>query len=199
MIIMEFASKIRWAIFIAVGVLSLILIIWGLFSIAQNLFNPSDDNTVRTETIDEDIVSDARTFSFTTIGPIVAKNEHRESTITVSPNVVEIKLFSGYDKTVIESRSYQNTPAAYNEFRSALEVLDVSKRLRGTDKEDDSSDEGFCPTGRRYIVEIESEIRRWSTSCSSKQGTAAFNMSSVRNLFQKQVPEFNDINQGTGL
>ena len=197
---MEFTSKIRWAIFITVGVLVLILICWGLFSIAQSIFNPRDNNsTESTQNIDRDIASDARTFSFTTIGPIIADNEHRESIITVSPNVVEMKTFRGYNNEVIESRSYQNTQESYNEFRSALEILGISQRLRGTDKEDDNNDEGYCATGRRYIVDISSEIRRWSTSCSSKQGTAAFAMNRVRQLFQKQVPEFNEINRDTGL
>ena len=110
-----------------------------------------------------------------------------------------MKTFSGYNNTVIESRTYQNTPASFNEFRSALELLNVSQRLKDTDKEDDNNDEGFCPTGKRYILEINSEMRRWSTSCSSKQGTAAFSMSSVRSLFQKQVPDFSDINKSASL
>jgi len=197
---MEFTSKIRLAIFISIGLLIVILTGWGLFSIAQNLFSPgTDSNTVNTEVIDRELVPDARTFSFTTIGPIVADADHRETLITVSANVVEMKTFSGYDNTVVESRSYQNTTEAFDEFRSALELLDVSQRQKGTDTDDDDNDEGFCPTGKRYIVEIDSEIRRWTTSCSSKQGTAGFSMNAVRPLFQKQVPDFNEINQSSGV
>jgi hypothetical protein len=197
---MEFASKIRWAIFITVGVIIVILISWGLFSIAQSIFSPrAETNTEITQNIDKDIAADAKTFSFTTIGPIVSDEEHRETIITVSANVVEMKTFTGYNNQVAESRSYQNTTESFHEFRSALDVLDISRRLKGTDKEDDKNDVGFCPTGKRYIIEIDSEIRRWSTSCSSKQGTAGFSTAAVRTLFQRQVPDFSDVNQGTGL
>ena len=197
---MEFTSKIRWAIFITIGILFLILVSWGLYSIAQNLFSSNTDtNTVRTENIDKDIASDARTFSFRTIGPFLVDDEHRETLITVSANVIEMKVFQGYNDKVLESRSYKNNPEAFNEFRSALEVLDVSRRLKGTDKEDDNNDVGFCPTGRRYIVEINSEIRRWNTSCSAKQGTAAFSMRRVRPLFQKQVPDYREITKDVRL
>jgi hypothetical protein len=200
MIIMEFASKIRWAIFITVGVIVLILISWGLFSIAKSLFSPDlGTETVKTEDTNKGILNDANTFSFTTIGPIVADEEHKETIITVSANVVEMKVFSGYNNKVVESRSYKNTPAAFSEFRSALQILDVSSRIKGTNTDDDNTDEGFCPTGKRYILEINSEIRRWNTTCSSKQGTAGFSMNSVRRMFQNQVSDYADINQGTGL
>ncbi len=197
---MEFASKLRWIVFISIAAVFLILIGWGLFSIAQSIFTPNtDNNNVVTEELNIEVINTAQTAVFRVEGPVVANEEHRSYEISVAENVVSMKVFQGYQDKVIAEKSYQNTTEAYDVFLSALTILDVNQREKGTDREDDKNDDGFCPSGRRFIVELDSDLRRWSTSCSSKQGTAGFNMISVRNLFQKQVPDFRDLVRGTGL
>lgn len=194
---MEFASRLRWIIVIALAITFLALIGWGLFSIANNIFRGAGTGT--TEEISTYDVTSAATARFTVDGPVVANEEHRSYTIEVSQNVVSMKLFGAYGRETIEERSYRNTQEAFDTFLSALENERVTDRARGTVAEDDDAEVGVCSNGRRFIVELDNEIRRWSTSCRDNEGTAGFTMSRIRTLFQKQVPDFREITRGSGL
>jgi hypothetical protein len=197
---MEFASRLRWALVILTVVISLILVSWGMYSIARSLFNSeSNDDTISIEQIDEYSVLSAGSVKYSVDGPVVANQEHDSYTIEVSQNVVSLKVFKSYGQTLVSEKSYKNTAPAYDNFLSALDNLNVTSRTKDTDTDDDYAEQGVCATGKRYIIELDNDVRRWSTSCSSKQGTAGVKMSSVRKLFQKQVPDYRDLVRGTGL
>ena len=197
---MEFASKLRWVIVGLVAILVLILIGWGLFTIAQNVFNPSrgedlNANAAFTET-DVKSTGSAR---FIVDGPVVANEEHRSYEIAVSQNVVSMKVYKNYGGVLIAQKSYPNTSDSFDAFLSALDNYNITARTKKTTVDNDFEELGVCPSGKRYIVELDESIRRWSTSCSNKQGTAGFSMSRVRSLFQKQVPDYRELNRGSGL
>ncbi len=194
---MEFASKLRWILVIAVISIALILVCWGLFSIARNTFG--GDSTTTTEEQEEFALEATATASYTVDGPVVANNAHRSYRINVSENVVSMTVYGGYGSFVITEKSYTNTPESYAAFLSALDNADITARARGTTSEDDFNEVGVCASGRRFIVELDTSLRRWSTSCSGGQGTAGFSMPPVGTLFQRQVPDFSTLNKGTGL
>jgi hypothetical protein len=196
---MELASRIRWILILIVGVLFLFLVGWGLFSIASNLFNSGADEEAAVIGEPTYNIPSAATALFTVDGPVVATEEHRSYTIAVSQNVVTMKVFKNYGQTVIAEKSYTNNAQAFDTFLSALEALDVSARQRGTTIDDDTAEMGVCPNGRRFILQVDADLRRWSTSCSSRQGTAGFAMNQVESLFQRQIPDFRTLNSGTGL
>lgn len=195
---MEFASKLRWFLVVITMVIFLILVGWGLYSIARNLFNSNATNTTDTVIVDEslDYIGTARIY---VDGRVVANSDHRSYSIDVSSGVVTMKVYSSYGQNVIKEQSYKNTSEAYTTFMNALASYNVPDRINGTTEEDDYQESGVCPTGQRYILELDNSIRRWSTSCSANQGTAGFSMSRVLTLFQRQVPDFNDLISGVRL
>lgn len=197
---MEFASKLRWFLVIVTMVIFLILIGWGLYSIARNLFNSNTPSSDSTAIVEEDSsLESTATARYYVDGRIVANSEHNSYSIEVSSGVVTMKVYNSYGQKVIKEKSYQNTQEAYLAFLSALENTGVPDRREGTDTEDDFEEIGVCPTGKRYIIELDNSVRRWSTSCSSKQGTAGFSMSRVLTLFQRQVPDYSELISGVSL
>lgn len=195
---MEFASKIRWLLVIIVVVLLLVLIGWGLFSIASNIFRGVGGGDDITPVSSYNVTSTA-TARFIVDGPVVANENHRSFEIEVAENVVSMTVYGSYGQRVIEEKSYRNTTESFDTFLSALENERVTDRFGDTDEEDDHEEIGVCPRGRRYIVELDSAVRRWSTSCRNSEGTAGFNMRSIRSLFEDQVPNYRDLVRGTGL
>ncbi len=194
---MEFISKIRWVIIVFVVLVALILVGWGLSAIARSVFNeqPSTSMT-ETEAID---VRDLKTVSLTVDGPVVASEDHRSYTIEVSRNVVSMKVFSDYGQTVIAEKGYINNDEAYESLAQSLNKAGASLRLSTAAAEDDYNHTGSCPTGKRYILDLGDTERRWGTSCQTITGTAGGNMSVIRKLFEKQIPDFNDLIVGTNL
>ena len=110
-----------------------------------------------------------------------------------------MKVFKGYDGEVLSVTSYLNTQKSYDNFLSALEQQGVTDRKKNTNEETDYSEQGVCASGKRYILELDADFRRWSTNCNSKFGTAEYNNSAVQSLFKKQVPDYSDIVRGSGL
>jgi hypothetical protein len=199
---MEFASKLRWFLVIIASLLVFILVAWGLYSIARSLFNAGANNSNNSSQVASDSDEDIQFVSQASLiveGPVVAKSEQQSYRIDVSKNVVTMTVYGSYGQNVLAQQSYTNSEAAYSAFLSSLANIGVPARFPGTTVEQDYNDKGFCSSGYRYIVELDNFIRRWSTSCSgSDQGTAGFNMSSTRNLFQRQVPDFSTILNNAG-
>lgn len=194
---MELLSKLRWVIVVIALLLLLVLAGWGLSTIARNLFrgNTSQD-TSQINSID---VLSPDTLRYTQEGPIVANSDHRSYTIEVSRSVVIMRVYSDYGRKVIAEKSYQNSEVAYNNLLEALQSENVTARVSGTTEEDDTQEVGVCPEGRRYIVEVGDELRRWITDCEKAKKTAAGNMPAIRRLFSKQIPDFQQLIKGTGL
>ena len=195
--IMEFASRMRWILLVIVFLIIVVLIGWGISSVSRNIFSRSGTNvTTPTQIADFSGIDVAR---FMVEGPIVAAEEQRSYTIEVSENVVVMRILSNYGRSVVAERSYQNNTIAYNEFIAALEKERVDARVQGTTTEDDQKEDGACPTGKRYILELNDELRRWSTTCERVRGTAGVPLSTIRKLFNAQVPDYNELVKGTVL
>ncbi len=93
------------------------------------------------------------------------------------------------DNTVVATNSYPNTTAAYEAFLSALAGQGFT-RSKETKIEDKRS---VCVTGRQYTYELsegsESVSNLWSVSC-DKSGTLNGTPTTIRQLFEKQIPEY---------
>lgn len=199
---MEFASKLRWVLVVFILLFVLILVGWGLSAIARSVFGggsstaqlPDEDSIALASVLD-----DVDVVRYTVDGPVVASSEHRSYSIEISRNVAMMRVYSDYGQKVIAERSYVNNTAAYETFVQSLEAANATARYEGTDVEDDFEEEGVCPTGRRYILELGEDIRRWTTSCDRTDGTAAGKMTTMRGLFAKQIPEFDELVKDTKL
>jgi hypothetical protein len=197
---MELASRLRWILVIAISIIAIILVIWGLFTIASNIFRsgegPTDSSQVE---FDRTLVQATGVASYRVEGPVVANEDHRSYTITVSSNNVTMKTYANYGSILLGEKSYPNTSDAYDSFLSALSNANVTALARNTSTELTFEDQGVCARGRKFFVGLDANIMRWSTSCSSREGNAGFAMGPVSTLFQRQVPDFRELNRGLGI
>lgn len=194
---MEFASKLRWILILFLTLVIIIITGWGLYTIAKRIFTSGSDLPAQISNVYE--VSNADSTTFHVDGPVVASEDHRSYDITVSQNVASIKVYKAYGATVISEKSYLNTQESYSTFLSALENLDVANRVKNTTETDDLNYAGICAIGKTYILSFDNDLTRWSTTCSRKQGTANFAMVTVKDLFEKQIPDFREIIRGINL
>lgn len=139
------------------------------------------------------------TVTYTTEGQLVGEEERRAVRITVSSGTRKIEVIRGYNNTVEKTETYSNTQAGFEEFIKALELAGFQRKREFTT--DDHR--GFCPLGRRFIYEFEKSgedsFKTWSTSCSAKEGTFGGTATTVRQLFEKQIPEYNKAISGVRL
>lgn len=196
---MEFAAKIRWILVVGILLFILIFVGWGLSAIARSVFGGSETAQTDTELVQAVDLGDSRVVRYIVEGPTVASSEHRSYAIEITRNIASMKVYSDYGQKIVAEKSYTNNTEAFDTFIKSLENANATARYTGTDVEDDFADQGVCPTGRTYVLEIDQDVRRWTTSCDRKQGTAAGKMTTMRDLFSKQIPDFSDLLKDTTL
>lgn len=131
--------------------------------------------------------------------PVNADQTHRQLTTKVGRDVTTFTAESGYQGTVLREKSYNNNPTAYASFLRSLQLAGFNSANPDEALRDER---GFCPLGRRYIMEIkdnERTIQRlWSTSCGNI-GSFRGQLDTVRKLFRAQIPEYNELTRGLQL
>src|SRR6056297_711435 len=118
---MEMIARLRWIIIAFFVLIFLILVGWGLSSIARSIFSSDAPRNIQAA---EEISASVRQSSvarFTTSGPVVASSEHRSYTIEVNPNVVTITLYSDYGQEELDQKSYRNNQEAFDVFLKSLD------------------------------------------------------------------------------
>jgi hypothetical protein len=138
--------------------------------------------------------SDDAQVTFTTVGRIVAKENHNSLIVTISKKRRTVESISNYAGNPVVQQEFDNNQPAFEDFMRALQ----NAGFVTTKKNDKASatELGLCPSGLRYIYEFTaagSELQRsWSTSCSDP--TIFFgNSNTIRSLFQAQIPDYNKI------
>lgn len=130
--------------------------------------------------------------SVTTTGPLVGDEDRRSIQITISALERELEVLSGYDGQVIDSYSFPNTPEAYKTFLSAMsgQGFTAAKSSNIEDKW------RVCPTGRHFeykLTEMNKTVSDlWGVSC-DKSGTFNGKGNTVRQLFERQIPEYTEL------
>lgn len=136
----------------------------------------------------------------TIVGPVNAQSEHDEVQITVTNDDTTFELEKGYDGNAVKTKLYPMDTTSFGEF---LYALDRAGFTEGTTTDSALKDDrGFCPTGDRYIFEVQeggSDVERfWTTSCGSPK-TFHGNTNLVLGLFQAQVPDYDNLTDNTDL
>ena len=138
--------------------------------------------------------------SLTNGGPITALQNHNSVVISVTQNSTTFNLIQGYDNNVISSRLFPNTPNSYNSFLYALYYAGFTK---GDNALNLKTEVGFCPTGNRYVFEIDQDgkvlQRYWDTNCLATPKTFNGNSALTIRLFQVQIPGYNTLVSGANL
>ena len=132
-------------------------------------------------------------------GRLVGAEDRRSIRITVSANERRLEVLSGYNGEVINSQSFPNTQTAYKAFLSGL----GGQGFMTAKKTDIVDPQSVCTNGLHHYYTLtegsEKKSDLWSVSC-DKSGT--FNGRStktIRELFQRQIPEYGQQIQGVKL
>jgi hypothetical protein len=132
-------------------------------------------------------------------GPINAASLHHAVRITVDRNNVSYEHLEGYDGNVTNLQTYPNSKDGFEVFLRALAAAgftkgDLDKKL--------ADERGYCPLGRRYIMELrqaERSIQRfWATSCGNPKSYGGNTALTVQ-LFKDQVPNYEELNGDISL
>lgn len=183
-----------------IGVIAVIIVTILAIVLIINRDSPDQPNQTGRQAVSlYEQAKDGGTVSYTVEGKVVGDEERRAVRITVGSSTRKIEVLRGYNETVEKSQTFTNTSAGYEEFLKALELAGFSRKRDYTPKDE----RGVCPLGRRYIYEFEKPgedtVKTWSTSCSPQQGTFGGVSTTVRQLFQNQVPEYNKFTSGVRL
>lgn len=177
--------------------LAAIIVMVVLFNIAKSIFTGGSDDKQPASNNRSFDLAEARksgeSVRFTTKGPIVGNEEHRNIRITVDPQTRRLEVIQGYDGQVIRTQETTNTQEAYEAFINALNGVGFTRAL---DPEGRGSEDQSCPQGRKYNYEVapgsSESFYSWGVTCSRKQGTFAGDHAAVQNLFQRQIPEYRE-------
>ena len=172
------------------GVAGFVVLLLLVIAIANRNNNQPQKVQTGTSTMKlTDYASHNSNVSQTTVGKLVGDEDRREVRITVSPTERRLEVLGGYDETVLSSVSYPNTQSAYATFLSSLANLGFTSKKDTTI----SDPKGVCPTGNRYVYDLSDGGNHvsnlWSNSC-DKVGTFAGRGSTIRELFQRQIPNY---------
>jgi hypothetical protein len=131
------------------------------------------------------------TVSMEIDGPINAQSEHNQVLMTISNSSATIEALNGYNGSVASSMTYTNSEASYDAFLHALEYAGFTEGTAGSSL---SNDSGYCPTGDRYIFELQQNgstlERYWTTNCSGTLHTFEGDTGLISTLFQAQIPDY---------
>lgn len=154
------------------------------------------DNKSKVPTTSKALASYAATDAevrLTIDGPVNANQLHQQVRITVGKDKAVFEQLQGYNGSVVNTKSYANSQAAYDVF---LRSLSYAGFTRGNTSKDAQDERGFCPMGIRYVYELfqaGTDIQRyWSTSC-GKPKTYEGIPSLTHSLFRAQIPDYDTL------
>lgn len=184
--------------------IAIILIIVAVFLIFsnKNLFN-SQPSTSLGQQVNKiaNYASTSAVASLTIDGPIVANKNFNQVVIDVSSDYVELKIVNGYNGHIIKKYLYSNNQNAYKAFLTSLALNGFE--LKVNNSKGLSGPIGVCSDGDSYIFQLirnsDKIINSWTTNCYSQPYTFAGNVNAVINLFQSQIPNYNQKVQNLNL
>lgn len=145
-----------------------------------------------------DYINDKSDVEFIQYGQVIADEKRRTLKIYVSETERVIQVLDGYEQAIQRTQSYPNNTAAYESFLKALDYSGFTRK-----KITNVSSESSCPTGSRFVYVLRNEGQEvsnlWNNSCAPLSGTLGNNGSAIRNLFKKQIPDYNDVVEGVSF
>ena len=142
-----------------------------------------------------------RSVRLTVRGPIVANENFRSYSITITPDSREMITYEGYLDNQIDRKRLDNNTKAYTEL---VYALDKRKMMDGKDFTDEQNDlRGICASGKIYKFETiknNSVVKSlWTSDCSGSKGSAQANVNEILDMFLKQIPDGKKMASGIGL
>lgn len=169
---------------------AILLVILVIVLIVRGFAGDGPRETGKSQVNLNDYSSQSATFTLTTYGPIVADEQRVTSVISVSPTARVLQVMQGYEQKVVFQQNLGNNTTAYQTFLQALSVAGYSNESRTKI----SDPTGVCPFGERFVYGLKNGsdqvINTWNTSCAPRQGSFGGDSTTVRKLFQRQIPNF---------
>lgn len=125
-------------------------------------------------------------------GPIVSPSNHNEVKISVSSSEINLQVIQGYDDSVTVNQTFPNSQNSFEAFLRALYIngFDATPKKNSL-----TSPLGLCSLGDTYTFGLNRNsnniVNSWITNCYSDISTYTGNFQNTLNLFQKQVPNYN--------
>ena len=175
------------------------IVIVAVFSFGRTFFSGDSNNNAQSELETNQAallnINADRSVRMTVRGPIVANENFRSYTITITPNDRTIVTYSGYLDQVIETKQLGNNTPAYEQFVFALSRANM---MRGTAMTEQSNDtRGICAGGRIHEFAILSSYQvdksLWSSSCKGSPGSLKADTSQLESLFLDQIPDVDSV------
>jgi len=174
-----------------VGFIIFLVILLKLFTGGHK---PAPTTGVQVKPLPEYAATDA-TVSFTTDGIVNGDELHRSIRITISSNQRTLDVLQGYNPSVIQSKSFVNNQEAYDVFLRAIANSGFLVKTKNSKAPTD--ERGLCPLGFRYILDLNQDgddlSRLWASSCGSKVGNSAAAIPTVSQLFEDQIPNYENL------
>lgn len=141
------------------------------------------------------------TVSFTTDGIVNGDEMHRSIRITVSSNQRELDVLQGYNPQVILSKTFINNQEAYSVFLKSINNYGFLTKNKKSKSPADPA--GQCPLGFRYIANVNQDgddlSNLWSSSCGKAVGNWGGSLTTVQDLFQNQIPNYQSLTSQVNL
>lgn len=180
----------RRVILAVIIMVAIVLISIAIFSIDWGGNNGDETTEVAAVNIADFATTDVE-VQMAIRGPINADQTHEDMSITVGRSQTVGELLSGYQNSVVRTETTPNNETSYKAFLSALH--NASFLARQTAPKGLQYD-GVCAKGFRYTFTFIGNGNTvppssWTTSCSTKYGTFAGDFSTVKTLFNAQLPK----------
>jgi hypothetical protein len=112
-----------------------------------------------------------------------------------------LDVLQGYNPVVIQSKTFANNAEAYSVFLKSINYSGFLAKTKNV--KIPNSEQGLCPLGFRYILELNQDgtdlSRTWASTCGSKVGTSTGAVSTIRQLFQNQIPDYDRLVSSVNL
>ena len=181
-----------------VGLILLIVIIVKLFGGHSHKATPPPANKPTVMTLPDYATTDAA-VSLTTDGIVNGDDLHRAIRVIVNSTTRELDIYQGYSSHVLTFQTFGNTLEAYTVFLKALNNRGFLTKTMAT--KSPANEQGQCPLGFRYILDLNQDnsdiSRTWSSTCDT--GTAGGDVASILELFQDQIPNYSTLTEQVNL
>lgn len=179
-------------------IIIIIIAIAGLVALARLIFGGGDSASNQIlDKSEENLLSTSvdRSVSMTVRGPIIADEDFRSYSITVTPTSRDFRAYTGYLDVITNSQTLSNNTAAYGQFVNALNKANL---VAGDPFEGDRNNVlGICATGKVYEFRLlnnnKEEEMLWTSTCSGSPGSLKASASQLSALFLNQIPSGSDI------
>ena len=179
-------------------IIIIIVAIAGLVALARVVFTGSSNRSQDVVDVSKQNLlnaEDGRAVRMTVRGPIVADEDFRSFSITVSPSSRQYTAYTGYLDAVTAQETLSNNRAAYEQF---VHALDKANLVLGNPFEGEKNNVlGICATGKVYEFSLlnggEVEEMLWTSTCGGSKGSLRASAAQLSQLFLEQIPNGVDV------